>query len=313
MLSTGLRPAGFEPLALIPLGLRMVEAYAAPLVTTEAFRGATIRSFPDTFAADALTSLGADPVWVGGFDFEKQAWAGQLTGALAVLDPSAPNVVDVGTFTANVPIYADVISLALTADAWARLDDAGRVAVRDAATAARDTQGAARLTVPEGAAKACAAGFGVAVVDTGSVESFERAFAPVADRIAKDPGNAASIAAIREFANTPRDTEPVSTCVQGDTTGIATSAGDQTAIDGSWRMDLPLEEWLARGLPEVAWPTNGGLHTMTFDSGTWRDHDDVVGNPPDAHRHLHPRGGPAAGDRRRQQHGADQRDLHPRR
>jgi hypothetical protein len=31
----------------------------------------------------------------------------------------------------------------------------------------------------------------------------------------------------------------------------------------------------------VAWPTNGGLHTLTFDAGTWRDHDDVVGNPPD--------------------------------
>ena len=278
----GVRAAGFEPLALVPIGLRLVESYGASLSSPEEFRGATIRTWPSSVAATSLRALGAAPVWVGGFDFEEQARSGKLTGALAVLDPHGPNVVDVGTFTANVPVYADVLSLTLTKPAWSRLDDHTRTALREAAAATRESWMAQRLTLDEGASQACRAGFGVSLVDGKTLAAFRRGFAGVEVAVGREPGNADAIARIRALSADVG--APSVTPCDRTSTGTSTAgagAGDQRILDGVWRTDVPLKEWLARGLPENAWPTNGGVHTLTFADGGWRDHDNVVGNPPD--------------------------------
>ena len=223
------------------------------------------------------------PVWVGGFAFEQQARSDKLTGALAVLDPHGPNVVDVGTFTANVPLYADVLSLTLTNTTWSRLDDSTRTALRQAAAATRDGWIAKRLNIAEGAAQACRAGFGVTLVDAATLEAFRRGLAGVEATVGRESGNADAIARIRTLsagvlASTVTPCERPST----GNSNAGARVDDQSVLDGVWRTDVPLEEWRARGLPENDWPTNGGVHTLTFANGGWRDHDDVVGHPPDA-------------------------------
>lgn len=276
----GLRPAGWEPLALVPLGLRVVESYGEPLDRPDKFDGAKIRTWTEGATADALRALSSKPTWIGGFDFQEAAKTGALSGALAVLDPSGPNVVAQGIFTVNLPFYADATTLALSERAWNQLDDPARAVLSEAAARVRDQWVSRRLTQPQAASQACDLGFGIAQAASSTITQFQGRFQPIVEAVAGHASNADTIQRIRDIEATTSPSA-VDTCLARTPDGDATASGDQRAIDGSWRRMITQEEWEARGLAASDWPTNGGLHTQTFESGTWRDHDVVAGNPPD--------------------------------
>jgi TRAP-type C4-dicarboxylate transport system substrate-binding protein len=275
---TGTRSAGFEPLALVPVRLRVLESYGAPFTTPADLAGTTIRTWPGGPTAVALGALGATPTWVGGFRFQANAEAGRLGGAVTALD--TVHVVAPGTFLANVPVLADAVTITVATTTWAGLSAAERTIVRESATAARARWVETRTTLAQGAAAVCSKGASaVTVADAAGIDAFRAAFAPTRARVAALGTNAAVVASIASAAPEPIDTP--SPCTASGGLSPTRATGDQGLLDGVWRRNMTTSEWAKRGYDAFDYSTNGGLHTWTIRAGSWLDHDQVEGAPPD--------------------------------
>jgi TRAP-type C4-dicarboxylate transport system substrate-binding protein len=280
-LLSGIRSvAGMEPLALIPTSLRVIESYADPVTTPAQLTGLRLRAWAGGPTFDALTVAGARPRWVGGFAFEQAARSGDLDGAVAVTRAAA--AVNTGTFTYNVPLALDAVTLAITARAWNDLNQTERAILRTAGRRSRDGWRIARSTLGEDAADACLRGDGVALAEPAALDAFRAAFAPAEKAVSVHGNNAGTIARLRSIARRHPPATFATCGMATRTNGIGRGIGDQTLIDGSWRRYVSREEWARLGIPMSDWPTNGGLHTLSFSAGRWNDHDVVEGTPPDA-------------------------------
>ena len=275
----GIRGAGLEPLALVPEGLRLLYGITRPLASPRDLEGLTIRIPPTKPGYAALEAVGAHPRWIPGFRAQDLAYAGKLPGVVTFGDPAS--LLAPGTYTANVPIYANGVTLAISDAAWKRLDAGQRRLLTEAALATRDEWARSRLTVAIVARKTCGLGYGVAIADRRALAAFRAAFAPVVSGLEADPANRRRITRIRRI-DAPSSGPTVPSCtLAAAPKPVATGVGDQTVLDGAWRKVVTREQWATAGLPAIDWNTNGGLETMTFKHGAWVYHDDVVGHPPD--------------------------------
>ena len=286
----GLRGAGHQPLGLVPTAIRVLEGFGAPIADARALAGAAVRARPGSVTWRALEAAGARPRWVGGFAFEAAARGGSIAGAAQPVDPVV--AVARGTFTANVPLGADAVTLSVGDAAWARLGAADRSLLAAAAAAVRDGWAAARQTVAGGSVEACADGQGVAVASAATVATLGAAFAPVVADIAAVPGNRARLDRLAAIGASLPPARP-HLCMRSLGVEGPIASGDQHAIDGVWRRMMTRDAWRALGLESQEYPTNGGLHTWTIADGRWLDHDDVEGLPPDGSGTLTLHGGTA--------------------
>jgi TRAP-type C4-dicarboxylate transport system substrate-binding protein len=264
--------ADVHGLALWPEGLRHPFGFARPFLTRRDLAGATLRAPYSRDTYDLLRALGAQPIDVDAARMTLGISTGEIDGAetsadLAVTLPSS------GSLTADVTLYAKIDSLIASHDAWARLSDDNRDAVREAAVATRDWLVAERPSERQALARACAAG-GVGVVEAGAsaVADLERAAGLLTRRLETDPSTAAAIAAIRRMkADLPEDDTPVAVCPLEDATVDIGKEIDPAVLDGTYRTSFTVEELLAAGGDEANSISISGLWTITLDSGRYSD------------------------------------------
>ena len=110
---------------------------------------------------------------------------------------------------------------------------------------------------------------------------------PAYDELNGDPFTKTAIGRISEIAATMPAPPTISPCTSGGTqaadpsavdTGPVTAAGDQTVIDGVWRMEVDLDPNADRPNAAQDATANNGTWTFTFGDGKFHVGDPNTGN-----------------------------------
>ena len=246
-------------LALFPEGLRHPFGFDGPLRGPDDYDGETIRSPTSKTAAAVFAALGATA------KDEPPSPADQ-----AGME-SSYSLETQGTATGNVSFYPKANALVVNDKVFAGLDDGQREILRKAAAQTRDW---AIETIPgdaEAAKAYCDKGGAVVMASAADVAALEQATAPVTAELEHDPETQRIIAQIRALkarAAAPAAPAPCGVPDTGDrAAGETVGAGEATAIDGAYRVELTQDELLARGLSAETAYNNAGLLRLTLRRG----------------------------------------------
>jgi TRAP-type C4-dicarboxylate transport system substrate-binding protein len=282
----GLDKAGIVGLTLIPEGLRHPVGFARPFLTLEDFAGAKVRAPLSNASYRLLEALGAKPVDICCDEFSQAVATGEIDGAESGFawggDLPRP-----GTFTANLTFYPKVNAIVVNRDAFGRLSDEHRELLREAA--AKALRHSLRNDPSEGdrAAVYCRNGGAIAFASDTDVAALERAADPVYRALEADPQTKELIEQIKqmkeEFSGGGDPVPDGCTPPSGGRVPPTSSAPDPSEFpEGVYRVDLPAEYLIEKGMDPTTAHELGGIRTLTFEDGRWRDHtrgvaEDCVG------------------------------------
>ncbi len=208
---------GVAGLALLPGPLRRPLGFTRALIRPADYAG-RFAVHPGVPSYDAgVRLLGGTPVGVAGEALARQIVAGQLDGAeLDVGVGAGRNLLRKGTLTANVVMFAKMLTLVASPASLARLDADDRAALRRAVAAVpAGTDG----TLDESAVlgSACATGLHLAFATAGDVATLRGGVAPLWREMAADAVAGPVFAAIRSTT----EALPMSTAIAATTCAAA--------------------------------------------------------------------------------------------
>ncbi|HYZ29543.1 MAG TPA: TRAP transporter substrate-binding protein DctP, partial [Thermoleophilaceae bacterium] len=272
----GLDKAGVVGLALLPEDLRHPFAFGRPFLKLADFTGEGIRA-PRSVVADAtLRRLGATPEDLNAASFKHAVADGSVTGAESSFALAASTLPRRATATANVTLYPKVNSLVIGRRAWAKLSDAQRATLREAARATLTRLLRTQMSEDESARRYCADGGRVVLAAEADVAAMVAAVQPVYAELERDAQTKALIARIRALKRQVAPATPVTACAVS-ASRAASRATDPRVLDGVWRINLTYDEGVRAGLPKDLAVHEMGLQTIRMDGGRydwrWRARD----------------------------------------
>ncbi len=268
-----LESLGLVPLALTWDALRNVKGYAGGLTRPEDFAGQQIAARPSDATRMALTTLGAQMYPEVGRPFEEAVAAGEVAGLEDSINQS--NLEAAGTSVANEFLSFKANVVVVNADTWRTLTTGQQDRLREAATDARDfsmTDMAYHLDLATAARQYCEEGHGdVVVASDEDVAAMQAAVEPVIEALRADPLTNDVIDRVGELGRQHPSATPVTPCraARAPSVGYAPveAVGDQTVLDGTWRLEVSRETLLAAGVNPTDASNNAAIWTWTVGRG----------------------------------------------
>jgi TRAP-type C4-dicarboxylate transport system substrate-binding protein len=249
-------------IALLPGELRKPLGASRPLVGASDYRGATIATRLSDLGLRTFHELGA-----AGEAIVPGADASSFDGAELGLDGLYGDDYDgpPRTLAANVSLWPRALVIVMNRDAFERLNDDQRAALRAAGRAAIDpAMKRIRQFEREALGVICRRHEPALRLATRSeLDSLRTATSSLTRGLEHDPATrdaAKWISALRARV----DPEPAPTCAAPTSTRAARGA---TPADGLWRMDTTAEELARIAVPGDVVPENWGTSTFALDSG----------------------------------------------
>jgi TRAP-type C4-dicarboxylate transport system substrate-binding protein len=277
----GLDDAGLTGLTVAFDSLRQPVGVSDPFLTPADFEGIGFQTAQSETQELAFTTLGAMVTHVNGGDLE----AGVLDGSIEGFENSMQVPVKPvnGVITGNAVVYLKANAIFAGSKVFAGLSDEQQSILRVAAEATRDWATRQHPDLANSAAAYCASGEGDVVVATrDQLVALRAAAQPAYDQLNGDPFTNTAIGRISEIAATVPTPPVISPCTAGTTgiadlsdvdTGPVTAAGDQTVIDGVWRMEVDLDPNADRPNAAQNATENNGTWTFTFGDGKFTARD----------------------------------------
>jgi TRAP-type C4-dicarboxylate transport system substrate-binding protein len=277
---SGLDKAGVVGLTLIPEGLRHPVSFSRPFVTTEDFAGAKIRAPLSKASYRLLEALGAKPVDLCCDEFSQAVANGSITGAESAF-VLVGNLPSPGTFTANITFYPKVNAIVMNDNAFNRLSDEQREILRKAAGETLRQTLRNAPSEAESAALYCRNGGTIAFASDADIAVLEQAAQPLYKALEADAQTKELIRQIRRMKEQlsggrgplPKACAPAS---GGAVPTTPSGPAPSQFPEGVYRADLPPEYLIQKGMDPVTAHELGGIRTLTFENGRWRDHTQGV-------------------------------------
>ena len=273
----GLDGHGFVGLGLVPEHLRYAFGVRGPLASIEDFAGARVRVRPSEASDALMRALGAKPMHISGDDVAGAVAHGQIDGAEASLGTNSRDEGE-NHLTVNLPLFPKTLTLFAGEDAYDRLDDTQREAVRKAA---RETAAYAAAHPPSEKAlmrEFCGGGRLVSAVAAtpGDLVALEDAVQPVYTALEQNPDTKAMIAAIRALKVASPEhpvAVPPAACAQTTRT-VSGRKRSPSVVNGTyhWRVTEDGARTAARAVgaaPHAHDEDIGAIGKMTLRDGRW--------------------------------------------
>lgn len=266
----GLTGSGVTGLAIAPDSIRYLFGFSEPfpLTTAAGFDGAVIRAPASATTWAVFEGLGATPDDIP--DVEEAIADGSITAMESTfgLVDSVPNTSALG----NLPLFPKANVLVVNDEAFARLSDAHRDALRAAAEGVRDWAIANNPTAAASATRFCTGEGSILHADATQIEALHERAGPALADLAADETVAATIDRIRKIAKGVT-ASPVPAACASDATPIASepAAFDLTKLNGVYRFTLTADELRASGVSDSWIERNEfatSLLTITLADGT---------------------------------------------
>jgi TRAP-type C4-dicarboxylate transport system substrate-binding protein len=259
---------GLRGLALTFDSRRFPIGFKHPLVSLDDFAGATIAARPNDTTYALLRALGATPSPINGGALSAAAAAGAVAGSEGIVGENVP--VHPVIVTANEPWYFKTNAIVANAKVFDGLSEAQQDVLRTAAAAARSFAAQRHGDDYTEASDYCARGHGPLVIATDEqLAQLRRAVRPVIASMERDPFTRRAITRIRELGagtHPPILAPCMPTVTQAPVTTI-TARGDQSVLDGDWRLNSTYESLTADGVPSDWAGANFGVWTFHLKGG----------------------------------------------
>lgn len=271
----GLDNAGLTGLTMTFDSLRQPIGTNGPLLSPDDFQGIGFQTAQSETQELAFSTLGASVTNVNGVDLE----AGVLDQSIEGFENSMQVPVKPvrGDITGNAVVYLKANAIIADAEVFAGLSSDQQSTLRAAAEATREWATRQHPDLINSAAAYCAANEGdVVVASTDQLAALRAAVQPAYDELNLDSFTRKAIERITEIAVAVPPSPVISPCTAADgsgetasatDTGPVTAAGDQTVIDGVWRMEVELDPNADRPNAVQDATANNGTWTFIFSDG----------------------------------------------
>ena len=271
-LLSGLDDIGIVGLGLVPGGLRHPFGYGTkPLLAAEDYRDQFINIREDAGVQAILDHLGAHADHSA--DSERELAAGKKLRGIEISMQQVAAVSLPAVQTANVTLYEKFDVLVMSRDAWDGLSSAQQEELNDAFAEAATAALTARVTEEAGQAAWCnIVGAGTVLATDAQLASLHRSLDPITDRLAEDPDAADALDRMRELGVGTVDPSPHACEPRELSATLAsyyvTPRGDQTVLDGLWRLEIDEQDLLDAGLTPHDSYVNAGVWEFRITVGT---------------------------------------------
>ena len=251
---------GLVGLAVVPSGLRHPLGYNRPLVALADYQGAMIDTTSSLEVIQLIKALGATP----DFSVGNERLAKVADGSMAGIETSLWQDVGIypATLTGNVVFYSKFDVVIVNKTVYQSLSSNQRAALQSAVKAATPATLASRTAEVEAAKDLCRVrGSRVVLASVQDLADLQAAEAPVRLALEQDPFTKRMIDRIIELSagTTKADLKACEPTTVGIDVMIE-PVGDQTVIDGEWRLQVDYDALVAANIP----------HTFPqFDEGVW--------------------------------------------
>jgi TRAP-type transport system periplasmic protein len=222
-----------------------------PILAPEDFVGLTIRSVPSEVSYVLLETFGATPM------FGDSGYRGSESGLSQV-----QFLTRTPTATGNVVFFPKFQVLFAHGGTFETLTESQRTILQNAAVATQQKAIAEQPGEAVAASAWCEDGGSIVMASDEQVAAFEAAAQPVFARIEQDPFNAEMIAAIRELKAKTQPSAGAEACGPE-----AETWSEGTLPDGTWTVELSVEDLVAMGVPQANTVEWTGVGTFMFQDG----------------------------------------------
>ena len=273
----GLSDAGVVGLALVSDHLRQLLGYEGPLLDPESLNGMRVAARPSAAIEQLFTGLGATVDSRNGSEAEAAIKSGEVLGAETSVD--RPGAFQSGAnghtsaITANLQLMVKANVIIVNPDVWDGLTTDQQSVLREASTATRTWAATQIATLADGAQLFCDQHIGdVVVAGEDQLEAWREAVAPtVAALEAANPVTKAAIARMRQIVHDNPTTDIPQPCTSLPTDQLPSvdPEGDQSVVEGEWRLLVSVENLSDAGATQQDAVNNAGTWTFSFrDDGS---------------------------------------------
>lgn len=269
-LLSGLAGIGLVGLGLVPGGLRHPFAFgSSPLLGPEDYRGKVINVREDAGVRAMLAQLGATADH--SINGARHLAAGRNLRGMEVSVQQLGAVPLPATQTANVTLYVKFDVGVVSAETWDGLSPPQRQELQASFKAAVAAAVSSRISEEEGQAAWCrTAGARSVLAASTELAELHRALAPVTQRIAEDPDASGVLNRVRLLHAGTREPSAQPCAPVGsdpDATYRVTPKGDQSVLDGLWRLQVEKQAILDAGLSAQDAAANAGVWEFRIKDG----------------------------------------------
>jgi TRAP-type transport system periplasmic protein len=276
----GLAPLGVSGLAVLGDGLAKPVGVRAPLLGPATWRGVRFAAIRSDGHAEAVRALGAGTSDTWGASLLAGVGSGHIGGferslrfyRISEMQDAGPYV------TANVSLWPQTTALLANPDRLRVLSETQRRWLREAAEHA-SAGSTDRLDRDDEEIRAlCRDGTRLESASRGDLAALRRAFAPVYERLQRDPVTRESIVAITRLKRTAQlgTALPVPPGCGIGRAAVSQSKRptrtDPAVLNGVYRVSWSETELRAAGTSDVYARDNRGVLTLTFRDGRYRVH-----------------------------------------
>jgi hypothetical protein len=262
----GLDRLGVVGLAIVPSGLRRPIAYNRQLVSLADYQGATINMTPSLEVADLIAGFGATPDYSVGDERLAKVADGSLTGIETSLWQ------DVGiypaTLTGNVVYYSKFDVVIINKRRFDALSEAQRSALQGAVETAIPATLADRTQESEVAKDWCRVRNSRVVLATSQdLADLQTAAAPVRTALERDPFTKRMVDRILELSAGTAKSDLQACEPPSGTEVMIEPHGDQSIIDGLWRVQVDYDALVAADIPGTFPHSDEGVWNFDLKAG----------------------------------------------
>ena len=268
----GLARIGIVGLGITPEGLQFPLGIGRPLRSAADYRMMRFREADSAETWSVLHALGvARPTDVSGDAFTKGAYDFSIHGASVSLPVGL--MPRFGGVTGNVVLFAKFDVIAANAARFRTLDHVQRETLIAAARLASRSAGQALVSPASGARAYCASTGTVLLASAADRQALVATVGPFLTVLRSDRTTSTQLDRIRTIARSFPSRDPVRACTSrsrassGSGRPLRPGNGDQTALDGVYRVELTIADLLARGFSRADASRLAGVWTMALARG----------------------------------------------
>lgn len=264
---------------VVPVGVsfedfRFPAAWDEPLLDPASWAGRRVATKPGMVLVALIDAMGATPDFRNGQDLTAAVESTEVTGGFYSLgEPSSPVEGAILTVNALQTVRIDVV--VVNAKVYAGLNAQQTSALRAAVRSGAEVQAPLRRpALADQAAAYCAQMSGsVALATPQQIAESKRAVARVHRWLESDPTTKTVIERFQALAAAaPVESISAPCSAPGAMVRLPPldPVGDQTVVDGVWRITVREATLVEAGWPAVDVANNTGVWTITFDHGTYK-------------------------------------------
>ena len=261
--------AGLVGIALAPGGLRHPFGYAdKPLLGAANYQGQRINIRRDAGVQAILEALSAVADHSVDNDRAARSQDGRLRGIEVSMQQSGA-VTTPAVQTANVTLYTKFDVVVASKSAWDALSAPQRKALAQAVSQATSRAITARIGESAGQSQWCSQlGVRTVLANEADLASLHAALDPLTASMEQDQQLAPLTARMRALREGTTDPNPTA-CKGGtiDRSVLVQPVGDQTALDGTWRLAVDADYLTSRGVSQTEAAANAGVWEWTIQDG----------------------------------------------